>query len=402
LNQNILCKEPKGEWLVQLSISPDTYKENGWFIKLETGISSGTKHNSFSYQPTINIHPACWFHVANDPESKVTFIDHGRAVIKTKIQAEIEVDRQNGEIIEIRFEMGNFKFQQGAFDERVAQLEKSVGEHNYIPIKTRTGTGLLLNSILPMYLTHAPKDSFTLDRKKQIVATWVEMLSEIDECTTSKEEDTAAWPVKQFPLPIDESLAEGGMMPMFLAMLYQACHDNLPRDSWIRTLSHVSVLIVSGHAQSPSVSLELQELYYSDQIGPMGYFLTSKFFQQIGFPGFKAFAQRGLQTMSAEDFRKDWKPLLTKESKIKDSIRCSLEKLQTYSAEDIQLAASVFPSDFALLIETTAQRLKETETEQLQESLDPILTDFWEKSFKETMRQQLNELLFPPKKIVSD
>jgi ankyrin repeat protein len=402
LNQSILCEEPKGEGIVQLSISPDTHKENGWFIATAIGVSSGTNHNSFSYQPTINIHPACWFHLANDPESEVTFIDDRRAVIKTKIQAEIEVNRQNGEIIEIRFGIGNFKFQQGAFDERIVQLEKSISEHNYISTHTHTSIGLLLNIILPMYLTHTPESSFTLDQKKQIVATWVGMLSGIDECTTSKEDDNVAWPEKHFPLPIDESLAEGGMMPMLLTMFYQACHDNLPRDSWIRTLSHVSVLIVSGHAQSPSVSLELQELYSSDQIGPVGYLLTSQFFKQIGFPGFKGFAQRGLQIMSAEDFRKDWKPLLTKESKIKDSIRCSLEKLQTYSVEDIQLAASVFPSEFALLIETTAQRLKETETEQLQESLDPILTDFWEKSFKEMMRQQLNELLAPPKKIVSD
>jgi serine/threonine-protein phosphatase 6 regulatory ankyrin repeat subunit B len=402
LNQNILCEEPKGKGLVELSVSPSTHKENGWFIKLGTSVSSGTKHNSFSYQPTINIHPALWFNIANDPESKVTFIDDKRAVIKTKNNAEIEVDRQNGEIIELRHEPATLKFQQGAFDERIAQLEKSISEHNYIQTNTRTGIGLLLNSILPMHLTHTPKSSFTLDQKKQIVATWVGMLSGIAECTTSKEDGIAAWPEKHFPLPIDESLAEGGMMPTLLAMLYQACHDNLPRDSWIRTLSHVSMLMASGHAQSPSVSLELQELYDSDQIGPVGYLLTSKFFQQIGFPGFKAFAQRGLQTMSADDFRKDWKPLLTKDSKIKDSIRCSLEKLRTYSAEDIQLAASVFPSEFALLIEMVAQRLKETETEQLQESLDPILTDFWEKSFKEMMRQQLNELLAPPKKIVSD
>jgi hypothetical protein len=106
--------------------------------------------------------------------------------------------------------------------------------------------------------------------------------------------------------------------------------------------------------------------------------------------------------MSAEDFRKDWKPLLIKDSRTKDMIRCSLEKFQTYSAEDIQLVASVFPAEIALLIEATAQKLKEAETEQLHESLDPILTDFWEKTLKEQMRQQLNDLIGPQEEIASD
>ncbi|MHC4185032.1 MAG: tetratricopeptide repeat protein, partial [Planctomycetota bacterium] len=397
LNQSILCSEPKGGWVVHVGVSPSTHKEDGWYWLLGMGVS-GTKDDPFSYQsyqPTVNFHPSWWFHLANDPEIKITFVDDTRALVKTKNKVEVEVNRQSGEIIEVRSAIGHFKFQQGAFDERLAQLERSISEHKYIPTNTRTGSGLLLNSILPLYLTHVPKNSLTLDQKKQAANTWVQMLSGFAECTTSKEDDTAARSDKWFPLPIDESLAEGGMMQLLLSMVYQACHDNLPRDSWVRTLSHVSVLIVSGHAQSPSVSLELKELYYSDQIGPIGYLLTAQFLRYLGYPGFRVFARRGLQTMSAEDFRKDWKPLLIKDSKTKDMIRCYLEKFQTYSAEDIQLVASVFPAEVASLIEATAQKLKEAEAEQLHESLDPILTDYWEKSLKEQMRQQLNELLSP-------
>lgn len=394
LNQNILCSEPKGEMVVQLSLSPDTRREGGWSIVLGMGGSSGSKNKPFSYQPTINFHPAWWFHLANDPENMITFIDDRRAVVKTKNKTEIEVNRQSGEIIEIRIGEAKLKFQKGVFDERVKKLKAELSEQDYTSTTARTGIGTLLGSVLPLYLTHAPKSGFTPDQKKQVANTWVRMLSGFAECNTPKD-STGAMPEKHFPLPIDESLAEGGMMPLLLSGIYQACHDNLPRDSWVRTLSHVSVLIVSGHAQSPSVSKELKQLYYSDQIGPVGYLLTAEFLKQIGFPGFRIFAQRGLQTLSAEDFRKDWKPLLIKDSEIKDMIRCYLEEFQTYSAEDIQLVASVFPPEFALLIETAAQKLKETETEQLHESLDPILTGFWEKTLKEKMRQHLNDLITP-------
>ena len=95
--------------------------------------------------------------------------------------------------------------------------------------------------------------------------------------------------------------------------------------------------------------------------------------------------------MSAADFRKDWKPLLTKDSGFKDMIRSYLERSQTYSEEDIKLVASVFPAELAFLLERTAHQLKEIETEQLHESLDPILTDFWEESLKEIIRKELND-----------
>ena len=203
-------------------------------------------------------------------------------------------------------------------------------------------------------------------------------------------------PEKDFPLPIEASLAEGGMLPLLLSAIYQGCHDNLPRDSWVRTLSHVSVLMVSGHGQCASVSQELHQLYNSDQIGPVGYLLTAQIFKQLGFPASDAFAQRGLQTLSAEDFRKDWQPLLTKDSKAQEMIRCYLGQFQTCSDEDIRLAASVFPPELALLMEAVSKKLKKIEMKLLHESLDPVLTDFWEKSLKEQVHQQLNNLIAPP------
>ena len=99
--------------------------------------------------------------------------------------------------------------------------------------------------------------------------------------------------------------------------------------------------------------------------------------------------------MSADDFRKDWKPLLVKESTATEWVRCCLEKFQNHSEEEIRLAASVFPPEIALLVETAAQKLKAAQTDQLYESLDPALTNFWDKSGKEKIRREMTKMITP-------
>ncbi len=398
LNQYVVGSNVEGEAVVHLSVMPNAQKENGWGVVTGiglTGNAADTKKKTFSYRQVVYFHPAFWFSFANDPENEIIYINDERALVKPH-DVELEVNRQSGEIIDIRKEGYIIKFQKGAFEEALQKIKADINEHHYTSTTLHTRGGMLLNLALSLYLTHVPNDRFTQEQKIQAVNAWRHIVSGFVECETFTDK-TQTIQEDVFPLPIEDQLASGGMMPMLLSMVYQGCHDNLPRDSWVRTLSHASVLMVSGHAQCASVSEELKQLYNSDQIGPVGYLLTAQFLKQLGYPAFDAFAQRGLQTMTADDFRKDWKLLLTKDSKIKDAIHCYLEKFQTYSSEDIQMALSIFPPEVAALLKTAVQRLKEIDTEQLHESLDPLLTEFWEKYLKEKTRRDLNELSDPQK-----
>ena len=393
LNHYVLGSNLKGKAIVQLNVSPNPQNEDGWSIDMGMGLSSKNSafEKTFSYRPEMNLHPAVWFHLANNPETEITFTDDKRALVKTQFY-EIEVDRQTGEPIEIRTEESfHIMFRKGAFEEAIQKIKGDLIEHNYTS-QSLDDEGVLVNLFLPLYLTHLPEDRFTPEQKIQAIHAWRQMFSGFAECGSFIDE-TQKVQEDNFPLPVDDQLANGGMMPMLMGILYQVCHDNLPRDSWVRTLSHASVLIASGYSQHPGLTQDLQELYNSDQIGPVGYLFTAQALKQLGFSAFGAFARRGLQTMSADDFRKDWKPLLTRDSRIKDGLLCRLEKFQTCNSQDIQRLTSIFPAEFAVLLESVAQRLRETDIKQLPESIDPILTEFWEKCLKEKIRQDLNELI---------
>ncbi len=229
----------------------------------------------------------------------------------------------------------------------------------------------------------------------QILNAWERLLAGFgsDKNAEGKNDKKRAWSEKEFSLPIEDQLSSGGMMSMLFSAAYQACRDNFPRDSWVRTLMHACVLMVSGYGQHPSVVEELRLIYNSEQIGPIGYALTAKLLQQLGHPVWTAFARRGLQAMSVDDFRKDWKPLVMKNSKIKDRISSVFEQFQTCSDDDIRLSVSIFPEELKNLMEAAAYKLKQTESGRLYETLDPILANFWETIFKEQVRKLLNELL---------
>lgn len=396
LQRYIIAEGIEGTLTVQFNIVPNPQREDKWWVNVGLGISTDSKEPcTFAYQPIIGIHPGCWFDLANNPENLITFKDDVQALIK-KPGYEITVNRQSGELIEIQVDYppAAIVFREGAFDEAFQKINADIKQHDDTLTTTHSTGGLIANLVLPLYLTHIPRELFTSEQKIQAISAWRNIFSGFSDCTAVAG-DTQTTLQDAFPLPLEEQLASDGMAPMLMSMLYQACHDNLPQNAWLRTLLHASVLMVTGHAQCSSVAEELKQLYSSDQIGPVGYLLTAQWLRQLGYPAYRAFAYRGLQVLSADGFRKDWKPLLTTDSKIKNAVCCRLEKLQSCKSEDIQMASSILRPELALLLEAAAQKLKETDIENLAESLDSVLTDFWDKSFKEKTRQALNKIIGP-------
>ncbi|MHC5184120.1 MAG: tetratricopeptide repeat protein, partial [Planctomycetota bacterium] len=394
LNYEANLNNHNAQLKIQYRVFPSTEKEQPWSMNLSAGMGFNTEGETLPYQPEIDFHPACWFHLANDPGCQITFLNDNRAtiILENFDKLEMEVDVQSGEVIEIRKDGPLIKFKKGAFDKYLKQLETSIRKQQYEPKNIPNNISTVFNIVLSTYLSHISENIFTIEVKKQILETWGELLFYFDACS-GPDEDVKDFPEKQFSLPVDDQLASGGMIPMLLGMGYQACKENLPNDSWVPTLLHSSVLIASGHGGHSSVGQELQLLYNTDQIGPIGYLLIAKFLGQLGYPAYTAFAQRGLQGMSAADFRKDWQPLLKKESKVKEMILCYLEKLQICSDEDISTSTLILPPETALLMEAMVKKLKEVEMEQLHNSLEPVLTDYWEKTGKNDIRQQLNSLI---------
>ena len=390
LKQRIHCDSGEQGLSVMIEAGPNEQVIDGqkWHIQMGMGFDSDVE----DYLADIKFHPAVWFDMANNPKTSITPVDQSRVRIQTEYGAEIAVDPRTGEIIEVRWNEVAAKFEKGLFEARLETLEKAAVDADCETVKVPSFWDVLTRSSLSLYLTHLPTDKMALEQKTEALRALNTFLSGFAECRSEDDDTDDSDNQDTFMLPMDEQLAADGMLPMVMGYAYRICQENLPRDSWVRTLMHSLVLMSSGYAQHPSVSQDLQYVYNSDEIGPVGYLLTAQLLGQLHFPAYQAFAQRGLAVLDAEHFRKDWQPLLVRESEIKTQLLCYLKQFQTSDGEDIRLVELILPK-YAAQYEDAAEKLRQVQIDKPIETLDPVLTDYWQTMLKENIQQQLNELL---------
>ncbi|RKY10524.1 MAG: hypothetical protein DRP56_00720, partial [Planctomycetota bacterium] len=379
--------KPNGQIVLQLTISPDDNKgEGGWYIMLGGGFAGRNKRSvesELSYDIQINIPPVFWMSEANKSDTKITYVDN-TAVIELRGTKNsltiIKADRETGRIIEIDRKgesgLGTIRFEKGAFERQIEKVQQKINAAGLEPIETKSIKEAILLSAVPLYLTHSPNDILSMEQKCTSVKVWNQILtSGIINCFP---ENKLVETDDEFSLPHYDSMSSmNKMVSLFTGTAFGWCHENLPQDHWLRTLTHVIALAVSGHGQNETVLQEMQTLYTSDQIGPAGYYLIAKVFQQMGHPAYRSFVQRAQQTLTVDGFRKDWKPLVSGDFKLAKNIRCSFDKLQACESEDLHLAASILPGKAGVNFETTINRLKESKEMSLAKALEDLLADEW-------------------------
>ena len=402
LGRHILSPKPKEKVVVQFKVAPDNERNDGWVMFFGGGFESdkkGKKINEPIYDIQLDIPPAAWLHTANKGNTQITYVDQDTVLIEIKGDKDtypvITANRKTGKIREISIKGSSgssyIRFQKGLFNEHVKKIQEQIDAASLESVQTK-GLGItLLHSFLPLYLTHSSPNTLTLEQKKSATNIWNRILAEnITTCFTGNAQIESE---DDFSFPRYEAIGSAGNMMRFLTgTIFSLCHENLAQDHWLRILSHITVLVTSDHGQSESVRNEMQMLYTSDKIGPVGYYLIAKVFQKFGHPAYHSFTERSWQSLSAEDFCKDWEPLITGESKLASNLRCSLSKFRTSEPNDIRLVASLFPKESASLFETAVQCIKESKDTEIVESLKPLLNKLWQNTVKEGMQRELTAL----------
>lgn len=398
LGHKVLFK-PGGQIIIQFTISPDSTGEHEWSMFFGCGMSGGGEEvvqNELGYDLQFDIPPAFWISQANESGSKISYVDN-IATIELKRSKDsdstmIQADRETGRIIEInnKWQSGscNIHLQKGVFDKQIQKIN-SLTASDLKTYETKSFDGLLLLAG-PLYLTHSATCTLSLEQKRKALQVWSKILtSDVGPCFSGSEkvEDE-----NSFALPHYDSMdSMNKMISFFAGAAFSWCHENLPQDHWLHTLTRVTALAVSGHGQNEAVAQGMQTLYTSDQIGPVGYYLIAKSFQQFGYPAYTAFSQRAWQSLSPDGFHKDWYPLVSGNFKLARNIRCTFDKLREYDPQDIHSAASIFPTKVGVHFETIINRLKESKEMTLAETLEDVSGNEWP-VIKERIQKYLSEL----------
>jgi len=146
---------------------------------------------------------------------------------------------------------------------------------------------------------------------------------------------------------------------------------------------------------------ELQRIYESQQIGPIGYLTTARLLSYIKSPLTRPFAARGLQKLSADDFRKDWRLVLEGESVLSQCLARTAEALRDMDDEDLEALLLLFSPERREFLRNFVRLLRQDKSRPVGEVVAPALDEYWEKVLKKKVESALRDLATPPKLLVA-
>jgi hypothetical protein len=198
----------------------------------------------------------------------------------------------------------------------------------------------------------------------------------------------------EFTVPYEQTQSPGDAMRALIAgisaYLFQFAHDFLPAHSWPWTLTRETVFVVSG--KGTFTERELQRIYESDDVGPLGYWTTAQLLRLTSSSAAQAFAARGLKRLSVEDFRKDCRLFLERESGLSQSISNLCQAVRNLQPFEVEALAAVLPADAGELLIRGARLLQRRREEPVNTLILPLLEEYWKKGLRATLETSLQRL----------
>ncbi|NLH16862.1 MAG: tetratricopeptide repeat protein [Phycisphaerae bacterium] len=393
-----LASDPTLKVVMQFQIAPD--KKDGWIVNAGLGFAGGSRkpeRTGLAYDIQMEVPPAYWIHVAHQKEYSIRSKDQDLVRISRQgpeTSMDLIFNRSTGKIVEfkITFSLGSVwcRFEKGALEERFEDLRTRMAATGVEPVQTRSSR-VILSSVLPIYLSHS-NPSISLDQKRAALKVWNHIFfHDIGGCIPDT--PASAMDKERFPLPHYDLAGSDENMTRYLAgVVFSLCHENLPQDHWLWILSHITVLIATGHGECDSVTKEIQGLYASDQIGPVGYYLISRVFQKMGHLAYRSFLERSWQSLPAERFGADWIPLVEGKSRLAEIVRCSLGRLGDLGPNEIRSAEAILLPEAAEGFKAGIQWLKDHPNPEWRPSLEPLLMGIWNQTLRAKLQEQLAEM----------
>ena len=126
----------------------------------------------------------------------------------------------------------------------------------------------------------------------------------------------------------------------------------------------------------------LTELCESSETGPLGFLAAAMLLNQFHSPATRQIAARGLERLSAEDFRRDCRVLLTGHSVLSQCLQNLASSLAGLNEDAVNALTASQPHARATFIRECARRLRESKGQPVFEALAPALDQYWNSEFR--------------------
>lgn len=193
------------------------------------------------------------------------------------------------------------------------------------------------------------------------------------------------------PVDVDQAAAQNALAAMLAGFVFRGANVVFPENSWPWTVAREAVFVLKGQTQYTGEQLD--RLFDSQEMGPVGFYVTAALLNRVQPELAKRFGLRGLTRLQGSYFEEDCKLLFDGKTALSRSVAQLAKDLQLLEADDLKAIEALFPGTGELL-EKAAARGRVNARASASEMLSPLLEFFWEDHLKAVLRKELQKLAF--------
>jgi hypothetical protein len=193
-----------------------------------------------------------------------------------------------------------------------------------------------------------------------------------------------------FPIPLDLELGSASrsdLMGLLVGWLLRRSDALFPARSWPWTVLREASLTVQGKGRYTDQALT--GIYESGETGPLGYLTVARVLSKLQPPLARKFAARGLERLSAADFRRDYRLFLAGDSISSQCCQRLAAALRDLDDQQTTALANLQSPARGEFIQECARRLRAAKDQPVLETLAPALDLYWEKELKDQVANML-------------
>ncbi len=353
------------------------------------------------FKLSLSLDPAAFIGMANWDGVEYAFSD-GKMTATSETGGRCVVDVRTGHLLEYKH-VGNEEkgdsasgyavFEKGAFDAKVREIETTARDYKETFDLRRPVSSLLAflcqEPLLAKVYELKPEQRHGLDVMCKIIDKGV--LQPIDDIVTSGILKSKA---DNFDIPDDHSdlaaAAAANPLAIFAPIVLPYCSKLFPYDSWPWTIGREATLVVAGKSQYTGAVLG--KLYSGQENGPLCFYCTARLLEMINPPAAEQFARRGLEELSVESFRKDYRILLDPNCAAGRSVLKIAEVLRDLDAKDVKLLDQALFNGKAELLKDCAKELRRQRNQPIAKILPEVLDKAWDEGLKQQVETALKTL----------
>lgn len=374
--------------IAKLSLDPAL--ESNRSVDLHLGASSREQDSGELSQPfalNVELAPAAFVALAHN-KNLTHEIEEGVLNIKSGALV-VEIDVETGRLIKaaitagLNSELGSIVARRGAFRQETAELRTLAGGANDFDARRPINSLAAFTSCELLFFERGlaglatPADARGLSVWQGLLANY--LLPPLDQWIAESVE-------KQQEFFIPNTPAAPGEPPRNPSALAAAgfslwvCRDLFPADSWPCIATRAAAYHYAGDAKRRR--RELSRIGSSDQSGPIGLIVAAWLASGVEPKLSQRLAARGLENLSAADFRRDYQLVLGSRSPWIKSALAGIARLRDLSPDEVEAAANVLTGQSRYFMRDLVAAMRKHRDAPTETVLADVLDKYWDSRFQ--------------------